>query len=57
MRPNSDSSNYLSEPSGIFNLTNLVANATCLKLKIKGILIDVMLTNRPKCFFKLRNFF
>lgn len=33
MRPNSDSSNYLSEPGGIFNLTNLVANAKCLKLK------------------------
>lgn len=52
MRPNSESSNYLSGLSEVFNLKNLVKNATCFKSKKKTeTVIDAMLTNKPKCFF------
>ena len=56
MRPNTDSLNYLSGLSDVSNQTNLVKNATCFKSKNKETLVNVMLTNKPKCFFKSHNF-
>ena len=56
VRPNTDSLNYLSGLSDVSNQTNLVKNATCFKSKNKETLVNVMLTNKPKCFFKSHNF-
>ena len=55
MRPNSDSSNHLSDQNDTFSLTNLVTDSTCFKSN-KGSLINVMLTNKPKSFYKSHSF-
>ena len=51
----SDSSNHLSDDKDVFNLTNLVKKPTSFKSQ-DGTLIDLMLTNRPRCFVKSQNF-
>ena len=56
MRPNSDSSNYLSELSDIFDLTSQVKDAIFFKLKTEKTLIDVMLKIKLKCLFKSHDF-
>ena len=38
-----------------FSLTNLVTDSTCFKSN-KGSLIDLMLTNKPKSFYKSHSF-
>ena len=55
LRPTSDSSNYLSGLNDTFSLTNLVTDSTCFKSN-KGTLIDLMLTNKPKSFYKSHSF-
>ena len=56
MRPNSDSSNCLSELSDIFDLTSQVKDAIFFKLKTEKTLIDVMLKSKLKYLFKSHNF-
>lgn len=56
MRPNSDSSNCLSELSDIFDLTSQVKDAIFFKLKTEKTLIDVMLKIKLKCLFKSHDF-
>ena len=53
--PTSDSSNHLPELNDTFSLTNLTTGSTCFKSN-KGTLIDLMLTNKPKSFFKSHSF-
>ena len=55
LRPISDSSNYLADLNDTFSLTNLVTDSTCFKSN-KGSLIDLMLTNKPKSFYKSHSF-
>ena len=55
LRPTSDSSNHLSDLNDTFSLTNLVTDSTCFRLN-KGTLIDLMLTNKPKSFYKSHSF-
>ena len=50
-----DSSNHLSDAKDIFNFTNLVKKPACFKSQ-DGTLIDLMLTNRSRCFLKSQNF-
>ena len=54
-RPTSDSSNHLSDLNDTFSLTNLVTESTCFKSN-KGGLIGLMLTNKPKSFYKSHSF-
>ena len=54
-RPTSDSSNHLSDLNDTFSLTNLVTDSTCFKSN-KGSLIDLMLNNKPKSFYKSHSF-
>lgn len=49
--PKCDKGNHFSALRDTFDLTNLVKDPTCFKTK-KGTLIDVLLTNKPKCFQK-----
>ena len=51
----SDSSNHLSDMKDVFNLSNLIKEPPCLKSK-NGILLDLILTNRPKSFIKSQAF-
>ena len=55
LRPTSDSSNHLSDLNNTFSLTNLLTDSTCFKSN-KGTLIDLMLTNKPKSFYKSHSF-
>ena len=55
LRPTSESSNHLSDLNFTFSLTNLVTDSTCFKLN-KGSLSDLMLTNKPKGFYKSHSF-
>ena len=55
LRPTSDSCNHLSDLNDSFSLTNLVTDSTCFKSN-KGSLIDLMLTNKPKSFYKSHSF-
>ena len=55
LRPTSDSSNHLSDLNDTFSLTNLVTDFTCFKSST-GSLIDLMLTNKPKSFYKSHSF-
>ena len=55
MRATSDSSNHLSDLNDTFSLTNLVTDFTCFKSN-KGTLIDLMLTKKPKSFYKSHSF-
>ena len=55
LRPTSDSSNHLSDLNDTFSLTNLVTDSTCFKSN-KCTLIDLMLTNKPKSFYKSHSF-
>ena len=55
LRPTSDSSNHLSDLNDTFSLTNLVTDSTCFKSN-KGSLINLMLTNKPKSFYKSHSF-
>ena len=55
LRATSDSSNHLSDLNDTFSLTNLVTDSTCFKSN-KGCLIDLMLTNKPKSFYKSHSF-
>ena len=55
LRPTSDSYNHLSDLNDTFSLTNLVTDSTCFKSN-KGTLIDLMLTNKPKSFYKSHSF-
>ena len=51
LRPTSDSYNHLSDLNETFSLTNLVTDSTCFKSN-KSTLIDLMLSNQPKSFYK-----
>ena len=55
LRATSDSSNHLSDLNDTFSLTNLVTDSTCFKSN-KGSLINLMLTNKPKSFYKSHSF-
>ena len=55
LRPTSDLPNHLSDLNDTFSLTNFVTDSTCFKSN-KGSLIDVMLTNKPKSFYKSYSF-
>ena len=55
LRPTSDSSNHLTDLNDTFILTNLVTDSTCFKSN-KDTLIDLMLTNKPKSFYKSHSF-
>ena len=55
LRHTSNSSNHLSDLNDTFSLTNLVTDSTCFKSN-KGTLIDLMLTNKPKSFYKSHSF-
>ena len=55
LRPTSGSSNHLSELNDTFSLTNLVTDSSCFKSN-KGTLINLMLTNKPKSFYKSHSF-
>ena len=55
LRPTSDSFNNLPDLNYTFSLTNLVTDSTCFKSN-KGSLIDLMLTNKPKSFYKSHSF-
>ena len=55
LRPTSDSSNHLSDLNDTFSLTNLVTDSTCFRSN-KGTLTDLMLTNKPKSFYKSHSF-
>ena len=55
LTPTSDSSNHLSDLNDLFSLTNLVTDSTCFKSN-KGSLTDLMLTNKPKSFYKSHSF-
>ena len=55
LKTGSDSSNHFSDAKDVFNLKNLVKKLTCFKSQ-DGTLIDLMLTNRPRCFLKSQNF-
>ena len=50
-RPTSDSSNHLSHLNDTLSLTNLVTDSACFKPN-KGSLIDLMLANKLKSFYK-----
>ena len=45
----------MSDLNDTFSLTNLVTDSTCSKSNI-GSLIDLMLTNKPKSFYKSHSF-
>ena len=55
LRPTSGSPNHLCDLNDSFSLTNLVADSSCFKSN-KGTLIDPMLTNQPKSFYKSHSF-
>ena len=55
LRPTSDLPNHLSDLNDTFSLTNFVTDSTCFKSN-KGSLIDVLLTNKPKSFYKFHSF-
>ena len=55
LRLNSDSSNHLSDLNDAFSLTNLGTDSACFKSN-KGSVIDLMLTNKPKSFYKSHSF-
>ena len=55
LRLNSDSSNHLSDLNDAFSLINLGTDSTCFKSN-KSSLIDLMLTNKPKSFYKSHSF-
>ena len=55
LTPTSDSSNHLSDLNDLFSLTNLVTDSTCFRSD-KGSLTDLMLTNKPKSFYKSHSF-
>ena len=46
-----DTNSYLSDFIDNFSLTNIVNSKTCFKT-LNGALLDIMLTNKPKSFFK-----
>ena len=46
-----DANNYLCEFIDSFSLTNIVNSKTCFET-LNGILLDLMLTNKPKSFCK-----
>ena len=46
-----DTKNYFSEMCDTFSLTNLINGKTCFK-SYEGTSVDVMLTNRPRSFYK-----
>ena len=49
--PNNDKKNFLSDLCDIFDLTNMVKDKTCF-MSAQGTSIDVMLTNKPRSFYK-----
>ena len=51
LRPTSDSSNHFFDLNDTLSLINLATDSTCFKSN-KGFLIDLMLTNKPKSFYK-----
>ena len=53
LRPTSDSFNHLSDLNDTFSLTNLVTDSY---ISHKGTLIDLMLTDKPKSFYKSHSF-
>lgn len=50
-----NTSNYLSDVCDTFSLQNEITGRTCFK-KITNIFIDILLTNRPRRFYKTRIF-
>ena len=55
LRPTPDSSDHLSDLIDTFSLTHLVTGSTCFKSN-KDTLVDLMLTNKPKSFYKSHSF-
>ena len=55
MRPTLDSSKHLSDQNDIFSLTNLVTDSSCFRSN-KDSLIDLMLTDKLKSFYKSHSF-
>ena len=55
LRPTSGSSNHLSDLNDTFSLTNLLTNSSCFKSN-KDTFIDLMLTNKPKSFYRSHSF-
>ena len=55
LRPTSGSSNHLSDLNDTFSLTNLVTDSAYFKSS-QGSLIDLMLTDKPKSFYKCHSF-
>ena len=55
MRPTSGSSNHLPDLTDTFSLINLVTDSSCFKSN-KGTLVDLMLTNKSKSFYKSHSF-
>ena len=55
LRPTSGSSNHLSDLNDTFSLTNLVTDSTYFKSS-QGSLVDLMLSNKPKNFYKSHSF-
>ena len=55
LRATSDSSNHLSDLNDTFSLTNLVTDSTYFKSS-QGSLVDLMLSNKPKNFYKSHSF-
>ena len=55
LRPTLDSSNHLSYLNDTFSLTNLVTDSIYFKSN-KGTLINLMLTSKPKSFYKSHSF-
>ena len=49
------SQNHLSDMKDVFSLTNLIKEPTCFKSQ-NGILLDLILTNRPRNFMKSLSF-
>ena len=49
--PKCDGNSHFFDLKDTYNLSNLVKSSTCFKSS-KGILLDVLLTNRPKSFHK-----
>ena len=53
--PEMEISNHLKYFTNLFSLKNLLSTATCTK-GLSGTTLDVILTNKPKCFSHTRVF-
>ena len=55
LRPTLDSSSHLSDLNDTFSLTNLITDSNCFTSN-RDTLIDLMLTKKPKSFYKSHSF-